>query len=179
MRLRLAHGFEQQHGGAATALAEARAQGKAFQPRITHAVFKHLPRNCLCLVFQMAAADGVVQALAADHHLRARIARRRTALFDDSNQHAGFALLLQVGECFDPGGIAHVQSFPGGSAKRLHRNDHVALKVDKQSVSTLRQAGVVSVVATATVACFNLRICSTPHSTRSGVAGASIFGWAL
>ncbi len=115
MRLRLAHGLEQQHRGATAALAEAGAEGEALEAGVTAALFQHFTGDLLGLVLQVAAADGVVQALTADHHLRAGIARRGAALLDDGHQHAGFALLLQVGECFDPGRVAH------GSVLRIAR----------------------------------------------------------
>ncbi|MNN05489.1 hypothetical protein D3C81_1182510 [compost metagenome] len=103
LRLDLAHRFEQQHGGAAAALAEAGAEAEAFQVRRFTALGEHLPGDVHGLVFQVAAADGVEQLLGADDHFRAGIAWRRAAFFDDGHQYAGLAARLQVGQGVDPG----------------------------------------------------------------------------
>src|SRR5690606_16860784 len=156
------------------------AAGEALQAGFGHAVLQHRASDGLRLVFQVAAADGVVQALAADDHLRAGITRRRATLLNDGHQHAGFALLLQLGECVDPDRVAHVQSSQLEDREASSTNTFVLRQWwTSGALSTLRQAGVVSVAVGAAACCFSLRICSTPQSTRSGVAGASIFGCTL
>ena len=106
LRLHLAHGLEQQHRGAAAALAEAGAEAEALQVGALLAAGEHVPGELHGLVFQVAAADGVEGPGGADDHFRAGIARRRTELFDDGHQHAGLSLVLQVGEGADP--VVHV-----------------------------------------------------------------------
>ncbi len=64
----LAHRFEQQHVDAAAALTKARAEVEAFQSRLPGAAGEHFAGDFHGLVFQMPAADGVVDALGADHH---------------------------------------------------------------------------------------------------------------
>ncbi|MNC65333.1 hypothetical protein D3C75_1156100 [compost metagenome] len=64
--------------------------------------FEHCPGDVQRLVFQVAAADGVIQGCGTDDHFRAGIARGRAALLDDGHQYAGFAAGLVVGEGVDP-----------------------------------------------------------------------------
>ncbi|RMV30160.1 hypothetical protein ALP14_200078 [Pseudomonas amygdali pv. myricae] len=88
---RFAHGFEQQHIDAATALTEACAEVETFQTRLPGAAGQHLAGDLHGLVFQVPAADGVVDMLGTDHHLRAGVAWRRAQLLDDGHQNAGFS----------------------------------------------------------------------------------------
>ena len=104
--LHLAHRFEQQHGRAAAALAQARAEAEALQMGVLLAAGEHVAGELHRFVFQVPAADGVERLRGTDHHLRTGIARRGAELFDDGDQYAGFALVLQVGEGADP--VVHV-----------------------------------------------------------------------
>ena len=151
--LRLAHRLEQQHRGAAAALAETGAQAEALQAGVLGPRGEHFPGNGLGPVFQVAAADGVVEPLGADHHLRAGVARGRAAFLDDGHQDARFAATLQLGQGADP---VHLVILPIAAV----------------------QAGSTAASAACAWAAFSRRICSTPQSTRSGVAGASMAGCA-
>jgi hypothetical protein len=120
--LGLAHGLEQQHGGAAAALAEAGAEIEAFQASVLAAALQHLAGQLHRLVFQVTAADGFEDAFGGDHHLRAGIARRRATFLDDGHQHARLALLLQFGEGADPAHLLSLQvggSCPGRGRRQL------------------------------------------------------------
>ncbi len=98
----LAHRFEQQHVHAAAALAQACTQVETFQARLPGAAGKHLAGDLHGLVFQVAATDGVVDVLGADHHFRSGITRRGAQFFDDRHQNAGFSTGLQLGQGADP-----------------------------------------------------------------------------
>ncbi|MOA57400.1 hypothetical protein D3C78_1815680 [compost metagenome] len=61
----------------------------------------------------MTAADGFVETVGADHHLRSGIARGGAALLDDGHQHAGLAALLQVGKGVYPAHVVNLGFFAG------------------------------------------------------------------